>query len=449
MTAADRSLTADVVIVGAGSAGCVLAERLSREPERTVVLLERGPAGLPTPADLDLRRLPIDDAAPHAVRHATDLGVYAARGSALGGSSAVNGGYFLRWHRDDFGSWPAGWEPDAIADAYDELDAPAGTMGVEPVADDELGDAGRAFERYWSERAPVRPIAQRWPVVGLNRVLTNRSGVARRSAADAYLVPALSRPNLRVLTGRVVDRLDTVRGPTVTGVRAGSLSVRAGEVILAAGTLGTAGILLRSKVPGLPGSGARGRSDVRSLTAGEHRGLAVSYSRRSPADAGMVLPTVLHTENGLEIRCYRDDFASYIHGLPVSGPIVEVTAMRHSPVRIVADHSRVRMEFVEPDPDTAASLRTAAAGVVEMLRSPEFTDVVVPGSVRIADRAGFSQHAWGTVPMGIRTDWLGGVSGTRGLRIVDGSILPGSGRSGPHATIMMMASRIGTVLAQR
>ncbi|MFT4394010.1 mycofactocin system GMC family oxidoreductase MftG [Gordonia lacunae] len=444
MTTADRSFTADVVIVGAGSAGCVLAERLSRELDRTVVLLERGPAGLPTPADLDLRRLPIDDAAPHAVRHDTDLGVSAARGSALGGSSAVNGGYFLRWHRDDFGSWPAGWEPDSIADAYDELDAPVrGTMGVGPVPDDELGDAGRAFERYWSERAPVRPMTQRWPVVGLNRVLTNRRGVGRRSAADAYLAPALSRPNLRVLTGHTVDRLDTARA-TVTGVRAGALGVSAGEVILAAGTLGTAGILLRSELPGVTG-----RTPARSLIAGEHRGLAVSYSRRSPADAGMVLPTVLHTDEGLEIRCYRDDFATYIRGLPASGPIVEVTAMRHSPVRIVADDARVRMEFDEPDPDTAATLRTAADGIVDMLGAPEFAGVVVPGSVRIADRAGFSQHAWGTMPMGVRTDWLGGVSGIHGLRIVDGSILPGSGRSGPHATIMMMACRIGAVLAQR
>ncbi|EON33203.1 MULTISPECIES: mycofactocin system GMC family oxidoreductase MftG [Gordonia] len=449
MTAAERPITADVVIVGAGSAGCVLAERLSREPGRTVALLERGPAGLPTPADLDLRRLPIDDAAPHAVRHDTDLGVSAARGSALGGSSAVNGGYFLRWHRDDFGSWPAGWEPDAIAGAYDELDAPTGTMGVGPVPDSELGDAGGAFEHYWSVRAPVRPIAQRWPVVGLNRVLTNRSGLARRSAADAYLVPALSRPNLRVVTGCAVDRLVAVRGATVTGVRAGPLEVSAGEVILAAGTLGTAGILLRSELGDLPWPDVAGRSDVRSLTAGEHRGLAVSYSRRSPADAGMVLPTVLHTDEGLEMRCYRDDFATYIRGLPAGGPIVEVTAMRHSPVRLVAERAGVRMAFDEPDPDTATALRAGAAGVVEMLQAPEFADIVVPGSVRIADRAGFSQHAWGTMPMGDRTDWLGGVFGFRGLRIVDGSILPSSGRSGPHATIMMMACRIGGVLAQR
>lgn len=455
MTPSDRSfptdgVTADVVIVGAGSAGCVLAEKLSRNPDRRVVVLERGPAGLPTPTDLDLRRLPIDAAAPHAVRHDTNLGVTAARGSALGGSSAVNGGYFLRWHRDDFRSWPAGWEPDAVAAAYDELDGPAGTMGVEPVPDDELGDAGFDFERYWATRVPVRPLTQRWPVVGLNRVLTNRSGVARRSAADAYLVPALSRPNLRVVAECAVDRLKVARGTTVTGVRAGPLDVSAGEVILAAGTLGTAGILLRSELTDLPASGAAGRPDHPwSPAAGEHRGLAVSYSRRSPADAGVVLPTVLHTGEGLEIRCYRDDFAAFIRGLPVGGPIVEVTAMWHSPVQVVADRAGVRLAFDEPDPDTAGALRTGAAGVVEMLQAPEFADVVVPGSVRVAEQAGFSQHAWGTLPMGVRTDWLGGVFGTRGLRVVDGSILPGSGRSGPHATIMMMACRIGGVLAQR
>ena len=152
MTGQDTGdLVADVVIVGAGSAGCVLAERLSRDPGREVVLLERGPDRWPGPEELDLARLPIGDDSRHAVRHDTDLpGLAAARGSAIGGSSAVNGAYFLRWHRDDFASWPRGWDLDRIESAYDELDGPGGTMGVSPVADDKLGDAGESFERYWA-----------------------------------------------------------------------------------------------------------------------------------------------------------------------------------------------------------------------------------------------------------------------------------------------------------
>ncbi|MCR5979456.1 mycofactocin system GMC family oxidoreductase MftG [Gordonia jinghuaiqii] len=448
------ALTADVVIVGAGSAGCVLAEKLSRDPGRQVVLIERGPSGMPSLADLDLRRLPIDDAAPFAVRHATDLGPAAARGSALGGSSAVNGGYFLRWHPGDFAAWPSGWEIDVVAAAYDELDGPYGTMGVEPVSDDELGDTGTAFEHYWSTRVPVRPVDERWPVVGLNRVLSNRTGMSRRTSAAAYLVPAAARRNLLVVTDCEVEGLEVARGRTVTGVRAGPLSVTAGEVILSAGTLGTARILLRSglDVLGLRAAGGEfgaGEFEAGEFEAGEHRALAVSYRRRGPAAPGMVLPTVLHTDDDCEIRCYRDDFASHIRGVPAHGPIVEVACMRPSPVRIVDDGPVVRLAFGEPDGRAAAAMRDGAAHVVEMLQAPEFADIVVPGSVSVAPAAGFSQHAWGTMPMGVRTDWLGGVYGTHGLRIVDASILPGGGHSGPHATVMMVACRIGELLAAR
>lgn len=440
MTAPVTTLTADLVIVGAGSAGCVLAEKLSRDPDRRVVLVERGPGHLPGAQDRDLRRLGIHDGAPFAVRHDTDLGWSAPRGSALGGSSVVNGGYFLRWHADDFASWPTGWEVDAVEAAYAELDAPGAAMSVEPVADDELGDIGEAFERYWSQRVDVRGIAERWPVVGLNRVLANRSGMQRRTAAEAFLVPATGRPNLRVVTGTEIDHLEVVGGRTITGVRAQGFEVNAGEVILAAGTLGTAGILLRSGLEVLGG--------VDHLEAGEHRGLAVSYRRRTPTPAGMVLPSVVHTSDECEIRCYRDDLAAYILGLPSTGPIVEVAAMRRSPVRLQLDGHRVRMAF-EEDRSILALMRERAGEVADMLRSSDFASVVEDGSVRIADTVGYSQHAWGTMPMGERVDWLGGVYGTHGLRIVDGSILPGGGHSGPHATIMMMACRIGDLLRAR
>lgn len=437
-------MSADVVIVGAGSAGCVLAEKLSREPGRDVVLLERGPGRWPGPEERDLRRLPIGDHAPYAVRHTTDLdGLTAARGCAIGGSSAVNGGYFLRWHPEDFADWLDSWGLDAIDAAYSELDGGGGggTMSVSPVSDDELGDAGRAFERYWSARTAVRSLRDRWPVVGVNRVLGNRSGMLRRTAAEAYLDQALDRPNLRVVPDCEVRRLEVAGRRRVTGVHTERFTVRAEEVVLAGGTLGTAQLLLASDLESLGGAAF--------LAAGEHRGLAVSYRRKEPAEPGMVLPTVLHTDDGLEIRCYRDDFATYIDGLPRSGSMVEVTAMHRSPVRLVAGDERVRLEFGEPSAEATAAMRAGADEVVEMLHSSEFAGIVVPDSVSVAAVPGFSQHAWGTMPMGVRTDALGAVHGTEGLRIVDGSILPTGGRSGPHATIMMVAVHIGNRLSDK
>ena len=84
-----------------------------------------------------------------------------------------------------------------------------------------------------------------------------------------------------------------------------------------------------------------------------------------------------------------------------------------------------------------------------MLASPVFNALVDAESIRIDPVLRTSQHAWGSMPMGDRTDWLGGVRGVRHLRIVDGSILPTSGRSGPHATTMMVAAVIGDALATR
>lgn len=435
----DLSSGADVVIVGAGSAGCVLAEQLSRNPDRSVLVLERGPAGWPAAQDRDVRRLPVEAGARHAVAHDSTNGGGVVRGSGLGGSSVINGGYFLRWHRDDFTRWPSGWEIDRIDAAYDELDRPGGPMGVEPVGDNELGDAASAFEEYWAARMPVRDVGQRWPTIGVNRVLSNRSGNLRMTAAEAFVRPASARPNLRVLTGCDVDELVVTGGRLITGVRTGTAVTGAGEVILSAGTLGTAGILLRTGLETLDASAG--------LVVSEHRSLAVSYRRRGPVTPGPLLPSVVHTPDALEIRCYRDDFASYICGLAPTGPEIGIAAMRDGAARLTLRGRDVEVDFEPVDAATAEALRTTAGEVSEMLRSPGFASFVEPGSVSVADGFGISQHAWGSMGMGVRTDWLGGVYGTKGLRIVDGSILPTGGRSGPHATIMMVASRIGARLA--
>ncbi|MDL9937902.1 mycofactocin system GMC family oxidoreductase MftG [Gordonia sp. ABSL1-1] len=436
-----RTEPADVVIVGAGSAGCVLAERLSRDHDRSVVLVERGSDTWPADSVRDLRRLPIGVSAAHAVSHPADSGLQIVRGSGLGGSSVINGGYFLRWHVEDFHGWPDGWGRDEVETAYTELDGPGGAMGVDILDDSEIGDTAMAFESYWSARMPSRPAGERWPIVGLNRVPCNRAGRLRMTAAEAYLRPATGRPNLRVLANSTVDALAVTGGRTVTGVQIGSTTVRAGEVILCAGTIGTAGILLRSGLSGFAGSTA--------LRIGEHRSLAVTYRRPRPAEPGPLLPTVVHTDARLEIRCYRDDLAAYIDGLPRSFAEIGVAAMHHGVGWVRSDGHTMAVDFDEVDADSARSMRAAADEVAEMLADPTFADVADPDSITVAEAFGTSQHAWGSLPMGELADGLGSVVDTRGLRVVDGSILPTGGRSGPHATIMMMACRIGDVLAAR
>jgi GMC family mycofactocin-associated oxidreductase len=436
--------TADVVVVGAGSAGCVIAERLSRDPGRAVVVLERGPRDWPPPAVRDLQVLPIEHGAGFARGHTEATGLPVVRGSALGGSSAVNGGYFLRWHRDDFDDWPAQWSPEAIAHAYDELDAPDGTMGVTAFADDELVDVVRLFESYWAQAMPVRATADPWPIVGVNRVRSNREGPLRRTSAEAYLRPAIDRPNLTVITDAEVAEV-TAAGRRVIGVRVGADRMSVGEVVLSAGTLGTARILLRSGLGGLIGSDG-------TLPLHEHREVLVHYRRHADPQVmpTALLQSVVHTTDDMEIRCYSTDMARFVKGVEPVGPAVGVAGMRpgsRGAVRV--GDTGLLVDLGTVDPDSARRMALGAESVRDMLNSSTFVGVVEPGSIVVDPVVRTSQHAWGSLPMGVRTDDLGGLDGLTGLRVVDGSILPAAGRSGPHATIMMIAVRIGDVLAAR
>ncbi|GAC47241.1 mycofactocin system GMC family oxidoreductase MftG [Gordonia aichiensis] len=423
----------DAVIVGAGSAGCVLAERLSRDDERSVLLLEQGSGNRPDAHTLDLGTLPISDGEPYVTHYRGSSALSIVRGRGLGGSSTVNGAYFMRWHRDDFDSWRGQWTLGAIDKAYAEIEQ---RMEAAPYRDLDLADTAIAFEKYWGTVYSSRNIDDPWPTVGVNRVRSNSVDGRRRTAADAYLRSHLDRRNLRVRSGARVEKV-VLAGGRAHGVVCNGEKIRAGEVILCAGTLGTTELLLRSQIAG-------GRIEVH-----EHREVLVGYRRREQITRGPLLPTVVHTDDGLEIRCYRDDFARYIRGLGQSGPAVGIAAMRPAaPGSVYLDSSGglvVRLE--PPDDEVRDRLSRTADEVVEMLGSPMFSDMVESGSVGIDPVLRTSQHAWGSMPMGERTDWLGGVLGIQNLRIVDGSILPTAGRSGPHATTMMVAAVIAHALA--
>ncbi|MYR08727.1 mycofactocin system GMC family oxidoreductase MftG [Gordonia sp. SID5947] len=446
MTRGDLPASADVVIVGAGSAGCVVAERLSRDPARSVVLLERGSSDWPTEAVRDLRSLPISIGSPYAVPHTESSGLGVVRGRGFGGSSSVNGGYFMRWHADDFVDWPPGWGIDEIDAAYTELDGRGGTMSVSPFADDELAEVTATFESYWSDIVPARPLGDRWPIVGLNRVRSNRDGMVRRTAAEAYLRGALNRENLTICADAEVARLQWtgahVSGAAVTGVMIGDDRVSASEVVLCAGAIGTAVILLRT--------GLGSQAGLDSLAVREHREVLVHYRSTVDGPPTALLQSVVHTDDDMEIRCYSSDMARYVEGLPPVGPAIGVAPMRpgtRGTVQMAGSGPLVDLGVV--DVAEAVRLDRGVAVVAEMLGSAAFADIVEPGSVAVDPIVRTSQHAWGSMPMGSRTDGLGGVDGVRGLRIVDGSILPTAGRSGPHATIMMVACRIADVLAAR
>lgn len=424
---------ADVIIVGAGSAGCVVAERLSRDPGRRVLWLEAGP-GLPGSADLMLNRLPIGPGSNRVRHYPSRQGFDLPRGRGVGGSSVVNGGYFLRWHRSDFTDWdPDTWSPAAIAEAYDRLDGGAaggGCMHVSSFADDEVHEYVHAFESHWLQEGFERVDAP-WPDVGVVRVRSNRDGGARRSAAH-WVSGAATRPGLRLITSTAAIGLRS-RGNRVTGVSVGEKVFTADEVIVCAGTLGTAELLARSTSLGFS-----------KFPVWEHRERLVRFdpSGRRPAPAKALLQSVLHTDDGVEVRCYGADFADLIDGLAPSGPAFGVASMRPHRAGSIYWDPTAGLQVDLGELDGAETLAQWPEHLRAMLDGDHFSELTATRSAWIEPVIRTSQHAWGTLPMGQATDWAGAVKGIEGLRVIDASILPSAGSSGPHATVMMVAWHI-------
>jgi choline dehydrogenase-like flavoprotein len=262
----------DTVIVGAGSAGCVLANRLSADPAHRVCLIEAGPRDrsplIHIPAGL-LGTLPTRHMNwAYETEPQPGLGGrrgYQPRGRTLGGSSSINAMIYMRGHRGDYDDWAAlgnaGWSYDEVLPVFrrsedqqrgaDEYHGTGGELTVSDLASPVA--ASRAFveSAVRTGLAPNRDFnGASQDGAGLYQV-TQRRG-RRCSAAVAFLRPARGRPNLTVLTGRHATRV-VFQGSRATGVEVDGPGGRADiaasrEVILSAGVFGSPQLLLLSGV---------------------------------------------------------------------------------------------------------------------------------------------------------------------------------------------------------
>ncbi|MFD7705929.1 GMC family oxidoreductase [Streptomyces sp. NPDC059786] len=462
----------DLLVLGGGVAGCVLAARLSEDPARSVCLVEAGrdhgprdagwPAGL-----LDARSLPREEV---WERHAP---VHRVRARVIGGSSCVNGCWNTWGTSADHAQWERAGGPAWSAAAMERhRKAAVRQMGLRAVPDGELSAWSRAALTAAGELgygevdmgAPGGP--------GYGTPLLNAVDGLRWNAAFGYLDPARSRPNLTLLGDTAVHRLD-VRGGRVHGVRAerdgARLTLTADTYVVACGTFGSPALLLRSGLgpaAHLREAGVRPEVDLPGVGANltDQPGVFVPLAPTDGLNAALADKEARGElyGNRVLIRAaspYAPDGAWDLHILANAGPPLygrlppgRYEAGLSSFLMKPASRGRVRLRsadladpldidpgfFTDPGGQDLAAVRAGLGIVEDLARSAALSPLVRPLEERPSElsdelvraRAGTYWHPVGTCAMGPAddpgavVDGAGRVRGVSNLRVADASVLP-------------------------
>ena len=456
-------MRADVVVVGAGPAGCVMARRLA-DAGADVVLVEAGD-------HLASGRAGLLDVGPGSRvvtgYNATlgDTSIELPRGRTLGGSGAVNGGYCLPASPADVAAWGPDW-PRRYAEGL-----------------------ARAAERLRPRLAPMGPVAAHLAAAFPARVVAvaqaRRAG-RRVTAYDAWdpvsagvrVITGATVRELRWAGGRPGGRCDGVvlarrgdgRGGGSRGGdgRGGENSdgdeITADEVILCAGAIGSAALLLGSGI-----GPDTGRPVGRSVQ--EHPEVLLDLPaellaklpdvEREPADPLVERPALLSHVIGLELPGARvgGSKAAAIEVRPYEVPLHRVI-----PGLDPVPH-RIGVALMNPVGRGTVSLRGADGSAPEvgivLANDPRDADALAAAAELVADRVGLetaarqvtvstSQHLSGTAQIGEVVDEAGRVLGVEGLRLADASVLPSLPRCGPYYTVLAVAEALASrMVAER
>src|SRR5271169_1600651 len=500
-------IEADFVVVGAGSAGCAVAARLSEDPATRVVLLEAGgedtnrwihiPLGFgKTFADPSVNWCYQTEPDPGAA----DRRVFWPRGKVLGGSSSINGMVYIRGQAEDFDHWRqlgnTGWSFEDVLPYFRRsehqvrgADGFHGSGGPLCVSDVEQHPICEAFIAATTELGFVRNDdfnGASQDGAGYHQT-TTRSG-RRCSTAVGYLRPAMQRPNLRVITEALTEKI-LFEGRRATGVtfhREGRIctATAAREVILCGGAVNSPQLLMLSGIGPQEHLAGFGLPVVHHLP-GVGQSLQDHYS--APIKLKCALPV---TVNDVMLSNARKLKAGLQYYMFHRGPLSMISAERPqdglhpwSGFTMIAyqlrPESRGEIKLRSPDPADAPAVhpnylasetdqRTIVAGLKlcrRILATPHLLPFIAsefqPGPAVESDeqlldyarrRGGTVYHPTSTCKMG--SDPLAVVDaelrvhGIGGLRVADASIMPTVVSGNTNAATIMIGEKVADMVRQ-
>ena len=494
--------TADVVVVGGGAAGCVVAARLSEDPDCRVVLLEAGPdLRESAPDDVRVGWQPTRNFDWGYTSEPDELGVARPlpRGRLLGGCSSTNATFALRGSPADYDAWAgrgnAGWSFDDVLPTFRRLERDLdfgdrpwhGSTGPVPIRryrPDELTDVSAAGLAAFEDAGIAYVEDHNAPgAVGAGLVPVNCLDGIRMSTALTHLPRPGERPNLDVRCETEVLDL-VIQGNRAIGVRLGSGEVvHAGCVVLCAGTYGSPPLLLRSGIGpagDLRALGIASHADLPGVGANlaDHTAVALELPYRrepSPAPLFQVVATLRSSAAGpddapdLQLMA----FGPYASSGESPGTFMVAAALLKPQSRgrvtlrpeLPGGAPRIELGYlVEPaDLDRLEQGLELAESAAD---APGIRALCTAGSSHgAADWSGRDErrqwmrrtcwtyhHPVGTCSMGPASDPAavvddcGRVHGIDGLRVADASVMPDVPSANTHIPTLMVAERLAELL---